>query len=75
MEPNENSPDPSLILDPLVCSLTPTGAETSPVSSPAVINNPVFYRPSVDEPESPPGSVASSTDFLPFPASSQGLFD
>ena len=47
----------------------------SPVSSPVVIINPVFYRPSVDEPESPPGSVASSTDFLPSPASLQGLFD
>ena len=47
----------------------------TPISSPAIINTPVFYRPSVDGEESPPGSVASSTDFLPSPASSQGLFD
>ena len=75
MEPNENSPDPSFIYDPLVCPLTPQGAEMSPISSPAALNTPVFYRPSVDGDKSPPGSVASSTDFLPSPESSQGLFD
>ena len=75
VEPNENSPDPSLIYDPLVCPLTPQGAEMSPISAPAELNTPVFYRPSVDGDESPPGSVASSTDFLPSPESSQGLFE
>ena len=34
MEPNENSPDPSLVYDPLVCPLTPQGAEMSPISPP-----------------------------------------
>ena len=75
VEPNENSPDPSLIYDPLVCPLTPQGTEMSPISAPAELNTPVFYRPSVDGDESPPGSVASSTDFLPSPESSQGLFE
>ena len=75
VEPNENSPDPSLIYDPLVCPLTPQGTEMSPISAPAKLNTPVFYRPSVDGDESPPGSVASSTDFLPSPESSQGLFE
>ena len=77
VEPNENSPDPSLVYDPLVCPLTPQGTEMSPISPPPpeALNTPVFYRPSVDGDESPPGSVASSTDFLPSPESSQGLFD
>ena len=75
VEPNENSPDPSLVYDPLVCPLTPQGTEMSPISPPEALNTPVFYRPSVDGDESPPGSVASSTDFLPSPESSQGLFD
>ena len=42
VEPNENSPDPSLIYDPLVCPLTPQGAEMSPISSPAALNTPIF---------------------------------
>ena len=75
LEPGEIDPDPSLIYDPLVVPISPPGREMSPISSPEAINTPVFYRPSVDGDESPPGSVASSTDFLPFPASSQGLFD
>ena len=75
VEPNENSPDPSLIYDPLVCPLTPQGTEMSPISPQEALNTPVFYRPSVEGDESPPGSVASSTDFLPSPESSQGLFE
>ena len=34
VEPNENSPDPSLVYDPLVCPLTPQGTEMSPISPP-----------------------------------------
>ena len=75
VEPNENSHDPSLVYDPLVCPLMPQGAEVSLISPPEALNTPVFYRPSVDGDESPPGSVASSTDFLPSPESSQGLFE
>ena len=75
LEPGQIGPDPSLIYDPLVVPLSPPGGEVTPISSPVQINTPVFYRPSVDGDESPPGSVASSTDFLPSPASSQGLFD
>ena len=75
LEPGEIGPDPSLIYDPLVVPLSLPGGEVTPISSPVQINTPVFYRPSVDGDESPPGSVASSTDFLPSPASSQGLFD
>ena len=75
VEPNENSPDPSLVYDPLVCPLTPQGTEMLPISPLAALNTPVFYRPSVDGDELPPGSVASSTDFLPSPESSQGLFE
>ena len=75
LEPGEIGPDPSLIYDSLVVPLSRPGGEMTPISSPVSINTPVFYRPSVDEDESPPGSVASSTDFLPSPASSQGLFD
>ena len=75
VEPNGNSPDPSLVYDPLVCPLTPQGTEMSPISPQEALNTPVFYRPSVDGDESPPGSVASSTDFLPSPESSQGLFE
>ena len=69
VEPDKTSPDPILIFDPVVCPLSPPEREMSPISSPALINTPVFYRPSFDEVESPPGSVASSTDFLPSPAS------
>ena len=75
LEPGQIGPDPSLIYDPLVVPISPPGGEVTPISSPVQINTPVFYRPSVDGDESPPGSVASSTDFLPSPASSQGLFD
>ena len=75
LEPGETGPDPTLIFDPVVVPILPPGGEMTPVFSPALINTPVFYRPSVDGEESPPGSVASSTDFLPSPASSQGLFD
>ena len=75
LEPGQIGPDPSLIYDPLVVPLSPPGGEVTPISSPVQINMPVLYRPSVDGDESPPGSVASSTDFLPSPASSQGLFD
>ena len=75
LEPGQIGPDPSLIYDPLVVPLSPPGGEVTPISSPVQINTPVFYRPSVDGDESPPGSVASPTDFLPSPASSQGLFD
>ena len=75
LEPSQIGPDPSLIYDPLVVPLSPPGGQVTPISSPVQINRPVFYRPSVDGDESPPGSVASSTDFLPSPASSQGLFD
>ena len=75
LEPGETGPDPSLMYDPLVVPLSPPGGEVTPISSPVQINTPVLYRPSVDGDESPPGSVASSTDFLPSPASSQGLFD
>ena len=74
LEPGQIGPDPSLIYDPLVVPISPPGGEVTPISSPVQINTPVFYRPSVDGDESPPGSVASSTDFLPSPASSQGLF-
>ena len=75
LEPGQIGPDPSLIYDPLVVPLSPPGGEVTLISSPVQINTPVFYRPSVDGDESPPGSVASSTEFLPSPASSQGLFD
>ena len=75
LEPGQIGPDPSLTYDPLVVPISPPGGEVTPISSPVQINTPVFYRPSVDGDESPPGSVASSTDFLPSPASSQGLFD
>ena len=34
VEPNENSPDPSLVYDSLVCPLTPQGTEMSPISPP-----------------------------------------
>ena len=34
VEPNENSPDPSLVYDPLVCPLTPQGTEMSLISPP-----------------------------------------
>ena len=59
LEPGEIGPDPSLIYDPLVVPLSPPGGEMTPISSPMSINTPVFYRPSVDGDESPPGSVAS----------------
>ena len=75
LEPGQIGPDPSSFYDPLVVPISPPGGEVTPISSPVQINTPVFYRPSVDGDESPPGSVASSTDFLPSPASSQGLFD
>ena len=75
LEPGETGPDPTLIFDPVVCPLSPPGREMSPVFSPLLIDTLVFYRPSVDGEESSPGSDASSTDFLPSPASSQGLFD
>ena len=75
LEPGEIGPDPSLIYDPIVCTLSPPGTEMLPISSPVQLNTPVFYRPSVDGDESPPGLGSSSTDFLPSPESSQGLFD
>ena len=75
LEPGEIGTDPSLIYDTLVVPISPPGGEMTPISSPVTINMPVFYRPSIDGDESPPGSVTSSTDFLPSPASSQGLFD
>ena len=34
VEPNENSPDPLLVYDPLVCPLTPQGTDMSPISPP-----------------------------------------
>ena len=34
VEPNGNSPDPSVVYDPLVCPLTPQGTEMSPISPP-----------------------------------------
>ena len=75
VEPDETRPVSSLIYEPAVCHLTPPESEMPPVSSPQLPHTQAYCAPSVVKAESPPGSGASSTDFLPSPASSQGLFD